>query len=67
MSQSLLEKIDIRFLGDEYKNKDFTGKQWCLDNGIELYYHLREHPYSSTALRKRAYEAELSRLEKLNK
>jgi len=61
------QKIDIRFLGDEYKNKDFTGKQWCLDNGIELYYHLREHPYSSTALRKRAYEAELSRLEKLNK
>ena len=27
--------IDIRFLGDEYKTKDFTGKQWCLDHGIE--------------------------------
>jgi glycerol-3-phosphate cytidylyltransferase len=29
--------IDIRFLGDEYKTKDFTGKQWCLDQGIELF------------------------------
>ena len=52
------QHIDIRFLGDEYKTKEFTGKQWCLDNGIELHYHLREHPYSSSGLRKRVYEAE---------
>ena len=52
------QHIDIRFLGDEYKTKEFTGKQWCLDNGIELHYHLREHPYSSSRLRKRVYEAE---------
>ena len=52
------QHINIRFLGDEYKTKPFTGKQWCLDNGVELHYHLREHPYSSSALRKRVYEAE---------
>jgi glycerol-3-phosphate cytidylyltransferase len=52
------QHIDIRFLGDEYKTKEFTGKQWCLDNGIELHYHLREHPYSSSGLRKRVYEVE---------
>jgi len=52
------QHIDIRFLGYEYKTKEFTGKQWCLDNGIELHYHLREHPYSSSRLRKRVYEAE---------
>ena len=52
------QHIDIRFLGDEYKTKEFTGKQWCLDNGIELHYQLREHPYSSSGLRKRVYEAE---------
>ena len=60
------QHIDIRFLGDEYKTKDFTGKQWCLDNGIEMHYHLRDHPYSSSALRKRVYDAEQQRLKKLN-
>jgi len=56
--------IDIRFLGDEYKLKDFTGKQWCLDRGIELHYHSREHPFSSSTLRQRTYEAEVARMEK---
>jgi len=58
------QHIDIRFLGDEYKTKDCTGKQWCLDHGIELHYHEREHPYSSSNLRKRVYDAEVSKLEK---
>ena len=57
--------IDVRFLGDEYKRKDFTGKQWCLDRGIELHYHEREHPYSSSSLRKRVWEAEEKRLDAL--
>jgi glycerol-3-phosphate cytidylyltransferase len=54
--------IDIRFLGDEYKTKDFTGKQWCLDHQIELHYHEREHPYSSSNLRQRVWEAEEKRI-----
>jgi glycerol-3-phosphate cytidylyltransferase len=58
------QHIDIRFLGDEYKTKDCTAKQWCLDHGIELFYHEREHPYSSSNLRKRVYDAEVSKLEK---
>ena len=52
------QTIHIRFLSDEYLNKDFTGKQWCIDNGIELHYHKREHDYSSTDLRERTYEIE---------
>lgn len=52
------QKIDIRFLGEEYKNKDFTGKQYCIENGIELYYHVRKHKYCSTELRNRVYEIE---------
>jgi glycerol-3-phosphate cytidylyltransferase len=60
------QTIHIRFLGDEYKTKPFTGKQYCLDKGIELFYHERQHPYSSSGLRKRVYEAEKARLEKLN-
>lgn len=54
--------IDIRFLGDEYKTKDFTGKQWCLDKGIELHYHERQHPFSSSSLRQRVYDAESARI-----
>ena len=50
--------IDIRFLGDEYKTKDFTGKQWCISNRIELYYHKRQHNYSSSELRKRVAQLE---------
>jgi len=50
--------IDVRFLGEEYKNKDFTGKQWCIDNDVELFYHKRRHPFSSTELRERIYNLE---------
>ena len=56
------QHVDIRFLGDEYKTKEFTGKQWCLDHGIELFYHERQHPYSSSSLRKRIWEAETERI-----
>jgi glycerol-3-phosphate cytidylyltransferase len=60
------QTIHIRFLGEEYRNKSFTGKQYCLDKGIDIFYHERDHPYSSSNLRKRVYEAEKRRLEKLN-
>lgn len=52
--------IDIRFLGEEYKSKDFTGKDWCIKNGVELFYHKREHPFSSTAMRERIFEIEFN-------
>ena len=41
--------IDIRILGDEYKNKVFTG---C-NLEMEYYFNKRTHEYSSTELRKR--------------
>jgi glycerol-3-phosphate cytidylyltransferase len=50
--------IDIRILGDEYRNRDFTGKQLCQDLGIQLHYNSRTHDYSSSALRKRVAAAE---------
>ena len=52
------QNIDVRFLSEEYKDRDFTGKQYCIDNGIELYFHLRRHQYSSTELRNRVQELE---------
>ncbi len=57
------QKFDIRFLSEEYKYIDFTGKQYCIDNGIELHFHLRRHQYSSTELRNRVYEFEKSKRE----
>ena len=51
----MTQTINIRFLSEEYLNRDFTGKQYCMDNGIELHYHKRQHTFSSTELRNRIY------------
>ena len=45
--------IDVRILGKEYKEKDFTGKDACNQRGIELYFNTRDHRFSTTDLRKR--------------
>lgn len=48
--------IDIRILGEEYKNKDFTGREICKKRGIELYFNRRDHRFSSSDLRKRVID-----------
>jgi glycerol-3-phosphate cytidylyltransferase len=53
--------IDVRFLGEEYMDKEYTGKQICIDRGIKIHYNRRDHYFSSTDLRKRVFEAELKR------
>jgi glycerol-3-phosphate cytidylyltransferase len=45
-------KIDVRIVGEEYKEKEFTGKNYCEENGIELYFNKRNHRFSSSWLRK---------------
>ena len=45
--------IDVRILGDEYKNKDFTGKDIAKQRGSKIIYNGRDHSFSSTSLRKR--------------
>lgn len=45
--------IDVRILGDEYKDKTFTGRATCAKRGIALYFNKREHRFSSSELRKR--------------
>jgi glycerol-3-phosphate cytidylyltransferase len=52
------QTIHIRFLSEEYLNRDFTGKQYCMDVGIELHYHKRGHKYSSSELRSRTAKLE---------
>ena len=57
LEQDLLDilcsfKIDIRIIGNEYKEKNFTGREYCEKKGIEIYYNSRDHRFSSSGLRK---------------
>jgi len=45
--------IDRRFVGEEYNNRAFTGKE--LD--IKVYYNKRQHNFSSSSLRDRVFAA----------
>jgi len=45
--------ITIRIIGEEYKDKDFTGKQICEERSIKVFYNQRRHSFSTTELRKR--------------
>lgn len=42
-------KPDVRILGEEYREKDFTGKNLP----IQIYYNRRRHGYSTSDLRER--------------
>ena len=53
--------IDVRILGDEYKDKDFTGKDECRRRNIQLYFNKRDHRFSSSGLRQRVFERELQK------
>lgn len=54
----LLLRPDVRFVGEEYKGKEFTGSDLP---GIDIVYLPREHSFSSTDLRTRVYKAEYSK------
>ena len=56
--------IDIRILGVEYKDRDFTGKDICLRRGIDIIYNSRDHSFSSSSLRKRVAQLEVGKLTK---
>jgi len=52
-----LYTIDVRILGDEYREKDFTGKDVCKKRNISLFFNKREHRFSSSDLRRRVCES----------
>jgi glycerol-3-phosphate cytidylyltransferase len=52
--------INVRILGEEYKNGKFTGRAICSSRGIELHFNKREHRFSSSELRKRVASGESS-------
>jgi glycerol-3-phosphate cytidylyltransferase len=58
----LILPVDVRVLGVEYEDKDFTGKKECDQRSIELVFNGRDHSFSSSSLRKRVAQAESERL-----
>lgn len=46
--------IDLRIIGADWKGKSYTGH----DLPIEMYFNNRSHDFSTSALRRRIYEAE---------
>ena len=48
--------INVRVLGEEYRTKDFTGKEICKSRDIQIYFNKRDHRFSTTDLRKRVCE-----------
>ena len=54
--------ISVRIIGEEYKDKDFTGKQICEDRGIKIWFNSRSHRFSSSELRQRTYQSELNKV-----
>lgn len=53
----LMLPVDVRILGEEYKDTNFTGKDICVSKGIELYFNKRRHSFSTSDLRKRIEQA----------
>ncbi|MFT4804874.1 MAG: glycerol-3-phosphate cytidylyltransferase [Psychroserpens sp.] len=51
-------KLDVRIIGDEYKEKNYTRRDYCEEKGIELYYNSRDHRFSSSGLRKQVKQVE---------
>ena len=53
--------IDVRILGVEYAEKDFTGMEEGYARNIQLVFNSRDHSFSSSSLRRRVAAAEADR------
>ena len=53
--------INVRILGDEYRDKEFTGKYECISKEIDFYFNKREHSFSTSELRARVVAAEVEK------
>ncbi len=53
--------IDVRIVGEEYRDKEFTGKDLP---HVEMHYNERKHSFSTTELRQRVIERHIRSDEK---
>lgn len=54
----LILPLNVRVLGVEYEEKDFSGRSECCNRGIEIVFNGRDHSFSSSSLRRRVVAAE---------
>ena len=47
----------VRIIGEDYREKNFTGKKWCFENGVYIHFNSRQHHFSTTELRTRIKKA----------
>lgn len=52
----LILPVDVRILGIEYKDTNFSGREECQKRDIQLVYNSRDHSFSSSSLRKRIFQ-----------
>ena len=62
----LILPVDVRILGIEYAQRDFSGRLECEQRNIEIQFNERDHSFSSSSLRKRVAHAEAQRLESIS-
>jgi glycerol-3-phosphate cytidylyltransferase len=53
--------IDVRILGEEYNDTNFTGRSEGVGRQIEHIFNKRDHSFSSSSLRKRIADAEMAK------
>jgi glycerol-3-phosphate cytidylyltransferase len=51
--------LDVRIIGEEYKDQTFTGRAICASRGIEIYFNKRDHRFSTSDLRRRVNELQV--------
>ena len=54
--------IDVRILGVEYEDTNFTGRNEGTGRGIVHVFNKRDHSFSSSSLRKRVAESERNKI-----
>jgi len=55
----LILPVDVRILGVEYQDQDYSGREECYDRNIEIVFNGRDHSFSSSSLRKRVADAQI--------
>ena len=55
----LILPLDVRILGTEYEDKNFTGRNEGAGRGVMVIFNKRDHSFSSSSLRKRVADAQI--------
>ena len=50
--------LDVRIIGEDYRNSNFTAKEICNKRNIKLIYNKRDHKFSTSGLRNKIYNEE---------